>query len=61
MVIKVKKSKPIKNALRKLNEATIKREAQEPNMQELISRTSRKKCDGNNGDILIKNSDYDYA
>ena len=43
-VITIKKDKSIKIALdsRKLNEATIKRKAQMPNMKELISRISRK-------------------
>ena len=43
-VITVKKDNSIKIALesRKLNEATIKRKAQMPNMEELISRISRK-------------------
>ena len=42
-VITVKKDKSIKIALdsRKLNEVTIKRKAQMPNMEELISRLSR--------------------
>ena len=43
-VITVKIDKSIKIALdsRKLNEVTIKRKAQRPNMEELISRSSRK-------------------
>ena len=43
-VITVKKDKSIKIALdsRKLNEATIKKKTQMPNMEELISRISRK-------------------
>ena len=43
-VITVKKDKSVKIALdsRKLNEATIKRKAQISNMEELISRKSRK-------------------
>ena len=44
-VITVKKDKSVKIALdsRKLNEITVKRKAQMPNMEELISRISRKK------------------
>ena len=44
-VITVKKDESVKFALdsRKLNEITVKRKAQMPNMEELISRTSRKK------------------
>ena len=43
-VITVKQDESIKIALdsRKLNEVTIKRKAQMPNMEELISRISRK-------------------
>ena len=47
-VITVKKDKSVKIALdsRKLNEITVKRKAQMPNMEELISRISRKIADG---------------
>ena len=43
-VITVEKDKSVKIALvsRKLNEATVKRKAHMPNLEELISRTSRK-------------------
>ena len=53
-VITVKKDKSIKNALdsRKPNEVTIKRKAQMPNMEELISRISRKIYEGKEGEIL---------
>ena len=62
-VIKVKKEKSIKNALdsRKLNEVTIKRNAQMPNMKELISRISRKISEGKEGEISATNLDFDYA
>ena len=47
-VITVKKDKSIKIALdsRKLNDVSIKRKAQMPNMEELISRISRRITDG---------------
>ena len=47
-VITVKKDKSVKIALdsRNLNEINIKRKAQMPNMEELISRISRKIADG---------------
>ena len=62
-VITVKKDKSIKIALdsRKLNEATIKRKAQMPNMEELISRISRKISEEQEGEIWITKLDFDYA
>ena len=62
-VITVKKDKTIKIALdsRKLNEITVKRKAQKPNMEELISRISRKIADGEADEILISKFDLDYA
>ena len=59
----VKKDKSIKIALdsRKLNEATIKRKAQMPNMEELISRISRKISEEQEGEIWITKLDFDYA
>ena len=62
-VITVKKDKSIKIALdsRKLNEVTIKRKAQMPNMEELISRISRKISEGKEGEILATKLDFDYA
>ena len=62
-VITVKKDKSIKIALdsRKLNEATIKRKAQMPNMEELISRISRKISEETEGEITITKLDFDYA
>ena len=62
-VITVKKDKSIKTALdsRKLNEATIKRKAQMPNMEELISRISRKISEETEGEITITKLDFDYA
>ena len=46
---------------RKLNEITVKRKAQMRNMEELISRISRKKADGPADEIWISNFDLDYA
>ena len=62
-VITVKKDKSVKIALdsRKLNDISIKRKAQMPNMEELISRVSRKISDGNNDTIWISKLDLDYA
>ena len=62
-VITVKKDKSVKIALdsRKLNEVTIKRKAQMPNMEELISRISRKISEGKEGEILATKLDFDYA
>ena len=62
-VITIKKDKSVKIALdsRKLNDITIKRKAQMPNMEELISRISRKIADGKNEEIWISKLDLDYA
>ena len=62
-VITIKKDKSGKIALdsRKLNEITIKRKAQMPNMEELISRISRKIADGPADEIWISKFDLDYA
>ena len=62
-VITVKKDKSIKIALdsRKLNEATNKKKAQMPNMEELISRISRKISEEQEGEIWITKLDFDYA
>ena len=62
-VITVKKDKSVKIALdsRKLNEATIKRKAQMPNMEELISRISRKISGEKEGEIWLTKLDFDYA
>ena len=62
-VISVKKDKLIKIALysRKLNETTIKRKTQMPNMEEVISRTSRKISEGKEGEIWITELYFDYA
>ena len=62
-VITVKKDKSVKMALdsRKLNEITVKRKAQMPNMEELISRISRKIADGPADEIWISKFDLDYA
>ena len=59
-VITVKQDK--KNALdsRKLNEVTINRKTQMPNMEELISRMSRKISE-EEGEILATKLDFDYA
>ena len=62
-VITVKKDKSVKIALdsRKLNEATIRKKAQMPNMEELISRISRKISEEQEGEIWIPKLDFDYA
>ena len=62
-VITVKKDKSVKIALdsRTLNEITIKRKAQMPNMEELISRISRKIADGPADEIWASKLDLDYA
>ena len=62
-VITVKKHESIKTALdsRKPNEITVKTVAQMPNMEELISRISRKIADGPADEILISKFDLDYA
>ena len=62
-VITVKKDKSVKIALasRKLNKITVKRKAQLPNMEELISRISRKIADGASDQIWISKFDLDYA
>ena len=61
-VITVKKDKTIKIALdsRKLNEIAVQRKAQMPNMEELISRISRKIADGEEDAIWISKFDLDY-
>ena len=46
---------------RNLNEATIKRKAQMPNMEELISRISRKISEEQEGEIWLTKLDFDYA
>ena len=62
-VITVKKDKTVKIALdsRKLNEITVKRKAQMPNMEELLSRISRKITDGEADEIWISKFDLAYA
>ena len=62
-VITVKKDKSVKIALdsKQLNEKTIKRKAQMPNMEELISRISRKIADGPADEIWTSKLDLDYA
>ena len=62
-VITVKKVKSVKIALdsRKLNEITIKRKPQMHNMEELISRISRKIADGPADEIWTSKLDLDYA
>ena len=62
-VITVEKDKSIKIALdsRKLNEATLKKKAQMPNMEELISRISRKISEEQEGEIWITKLDFDYV
>ena len=53
VVIAVKKDETVKIGLdsRKLNEITVKRKTQMPNMKELISRISRKIADGEADEI----------
>ena len=62
-VITVKKDKLVKIVLdsRKLNEITIKRKEKMPNMEELISRISRKIADGPADEIWISKFDYAYG
>ena len=62
-VITIKKDKSEKIALdsRKLNEITVKRKAQMPNMEEFISRISRKIADGPADEIWTSKLDLDYA
>ena len=62
-VITVNKDTSVKIALafRKLNEITVERKAQTPNMEELISRTSRKSYEGEDGEILATKLDFEYA
>ena len=62
-VITIKKDKTVKIALdsRKLKEITVKRKAQMPNMEELISRKSRTIADGETYLICISKLDPDYA
>ena len=62
-VITVTKDKSVKIALdsRKLNDITVKRKAQMPNMEELISRISRTIADGPADAIWISKFDLDYA
>ena len=59
-VITIKKDKSVKIALdsRKLNEVTVKRKAQMPNSEELVSRISRKIADGPADEIWILNSTW---
>ena len=62
-VITVKKDKSVKIAIdsRKFNEITVKRKAQMSNMEELISRISRKIADGPADEIWNSKLDLDYA
>ena len=62
-VITVKKDKSTKIALdsRKLNEVTIKRKEQMPNMEELYSRISSKISNKEEGGTLATKLDFDYA
>ena len=57
----MKKVKSIKVAIdsRKFNEVTIKK-AQMPNMEELISRISRKISEGEEGEMLATKLDFNY-
>ena len=62
-VITVKKDKSVKIALdsRTLNEITIKRKAQMPNMEEIITRISMKIADDPADEIWTSTLDLDYA
>ena len=62
-VITVEKDKSVKIALdsRKINEATIKGKAQMPNVEELITRISRKLSEEKEGEIWTTKLDFDYA
>ena len=62
-MITVKKDKSVKIALdsRKFNEITVKRKAQMPNLEELISRILRKIPEGSDGEILATKLDFDYV
>ena len=62
-VITVKKDKSVKTAFDsgKLNEITVKRKSQILNMEELISRISRKIAEGSDGEILATQLDFDHA
>ena len=62
-VITIKNNKSVKIILdsRKLNETTIKRKAQMPNMEELSSKVSTKIADGPADEIWISKFDLDYA
>ena len=58
-----KEDKSLKTALdsRKMNGVTIKRKVKMPNMEELISRISRKLSEGTEEEILATKLDFDYA
>ena len=62
-VITIKKGKSLKKTLhsQKLNEITVKRKTQMPNMGKLISRITRKIADGTANEIWISQFDLDYA
>ena len=62
-VITIKEDKLVKIALdsRKLNEKTVKRKAQMPNMEELTSRISIKMENGMSAETWISKFDLDYA
>ena len=53
---KMRRLKTVKNALgsRKLSELTVERKAQMSNMEELISRGSRKTADGAANELLLR-------
>ena len=62
-VITHKKDKSVKIVLnlRKLNEIAVKKNAQMPNVDEMLSRISRKNADGRHDGIWISKLDLDYA
>ena len=59
----VKKDKPVKIAIdsRKLNEIKTKGKTWMPDMEELLSRISRKISEGTEGEILAAKLEFDYA
>ena len=59
--MKKDKSKNLALGSRKKNKETFKRKAQKSNMEELISKISRKTSEGEHGDILGTKLDFDYA
>ena len=61
LTVKIDMSVKIAMDSRKLNKITIKRKAQMPNMEKLISRISKKIADGPADEIWTSKLDLDYA